>query len=170
MVSDVEIETKKKVIEERMLQRQIALNQRAGMAEAIVENFGDEGLKVLEKELERDIRNWISGVVEGVKEKNGRTDLGVFEKMFLTIDELEGFEYEIEKIENKIEYKFTKCPIFELAKAISQTKWGYFFFCKGDYFVANEFNPNIELTRTKTLMQGDDCCNHCYTYNDDSPE
>jgi len=28
-------------------------------------------------------------------------------------------------------------------------------FCEG-------LNPAIEFTRTKTLMQGDDCCDHAY--------
>jgi len=31
-----------------------------------------------------------------------------------------------------------------------------------DYGITDGFNPQIEFSRTKTLMQGDACCNHCY--------
>lgn len=27
---------------------------------------------------------------------------------------------------------------------------------------AKAFNPNIQFTRTKTLMEGHACCDHCY--------
>jgi len=39
---------------------------------------------------------------------------------------------------------------------------GYAAVCFGDFQSAQSFNPRIELARTKTLMQGDDCCNHRY--------
>ena len=32
--------------------------------------------------------------------------------------------------------------------------------CEGDGPAAAAFNPAIRLKRTKTLMEGDDCCDH----------
>ena len=34
--------------------------------------------------------------------------------------------------------------------------------CNMDYFWPPAFNPDFKMERTKTLMQGDDCCNHRY--------
>jgi hypothetical protein len=34
--------------------------------------------------------------------------------------------------------------------------------CNMDYYWPTAFNPDFKMERTKTLMQGDDCCNHRY--------
>jgi hypothetical protein len=39
---------------------------------------------------------------------------------------------------------------------------GYAAVCHADYALPQAFNPKISLVRDKTLMQGDDCCNHRY--------
>ena len=39
---------------------------------------------------------------------------------------------------------------------------GYATICHPDFAVASGFNPKLKLIRTKTLMQGHDCCNHRY--------
>jgi hypothetical protein len=39
---------------------------------------------------------------------------------------------------------------------------GYSFYCCWDYGFCQGLNPHIKFTRTKTLMQGDDCCDHTY--------
>lgn len=37
---------------------------------------------------------------------------------------------------------------------------GYAAICHPDYAASTAFNPRMTMTRTKTLMQGHDCCNH----------
>jgi hypothetical protein len=39
---------------------------------------------------------------------------------------------------------------------------GYAFYCASDYGYCQGLNPAITFSRTKTLMQGDDCCDHTY--------
>ncbi|TRZ85262.1 hypothetical protein D4R89_12595 [bacterium] len=34
--------------------------------------------------------------------------------------------------------------------------------CYADFASAEEFNSKMRMIRTKTLMQGDDCCNNRY--------
>lgn len=41
---------------------------------------------------------------------------------------------------------------------------GYAGICFGDYSFAKSFNPQIEMVRDKTLMQGDALCNHRYLW------
>ena len=50
-----------------------------------------------------------------------------------------------------------------MAKEVGATDWGFEFFCKMDPPIIEGFNPNIQFRRTKTLMEGDECCNHYYT-------
>jgi hypothetical protein len=35
--------------------------------------------------------------------------------------------------------------------------------CALDFGETEAFSSDVILKRTKTLMQGDDCCDHCYT-------
>lgn len=39
---------------------------------------------------------------------------------------------------------------------------GYACICHPDFAVAEGFSPQMKMIRTKTLMQGHDCCNHRY--------
>jgi hypothetical protein len=56
----------------------------------------------------------------------------------------------------------TKCPAYEMAKDMNATEWLYHHICSIDEYVVSGFNPKIGFTRTKTLMQGDDYCDHYY--------
>jgi hypothetical protein len=50
----------------------------------------------------------------------------------------------------------------ELAKKIGGEEIGFALTCAWDYGFCRGLNPEIKFTRTKTLMMGDDCCNHTY--------
>lgn len=41
---------------------------------------------------------------------------------------------------------------------------GYAAVCYGDYAFARAFNPQVEMVRDKTLMQGMGCCDHRYLW------
>lgn len=71
--------------------------------------------------------------------------------------------YEIlEFTEKVVELKYTECICATIFREAKASDIGYAAICHGDFAVAQGFNPKIKLTRTKTLMQGDDCCNHRY--------
>jgi len=62
---------------------------------------------------------------------------------------------------NRIGYRFTKCrwaEIFTELEAMDIGKW----FCDADPIIVKAFNPKIKFERTKTLMDGDDCCDHLF--------
>jgi predicted ArsR family transcriptional regulator len=55
------------------------------------------------------------------------------------------------------------CLFAEIAKELGVDKdWGYELYCADDPHIVAGFNPHIELKRGKTLMEGHDCCDHCY--------
>ena len=73
--------------------------------------------------------------------------------------------YEIlEYTEKVVEVKYTECICATIFREANASDIGYAAICHGDFAIAQAFNPKIKLTRTKTLMQGNDCCNHRYIW------
>ncbi len=76
----------------------------------------------------------------------------------------QGFEYEFEKTNDGFQMKCTRCGFYELAKYCGITDEAFYMVCEADPYIVEGFNPNIGFKRTKTLMQGHDCCDHFYYY------
>ena len=71
----------------------------------------------------------------------------------------------IEVIENQVDFvswRITECLNAKVFRELDAAEIGYATLCHGDEAWAKAFNPKIEFTRTKTLMLGHDCCDHCY--------
>ena len=58
-------------------------------------------------------------------------------------------------------YRFTRCMWAEIFRSLDAQDIGLWI-CEGDGPAAAAFNPEIRFQRTKTLMEGDDCCDHVY--------
>jgi hypothetical protein len=70
----------------------------------------------------------------------------------------------IENSDKVWEWKITECLSAKTFREANASDIGYATLCYGDYGFPEGFNPKIRLTRTKTLMQGHDCCNHRYVW------
>jgi hypothetical protein len=71
----------------------------------------------------------------------------------------------VELIENRedfVSFRFTECLNAKVFRELNAADIGYATFCHGDEAWARAYNPKIKFIRTKTLMEGDDCCDHCY--------
>lgn len=73
-----------------------------------------------------------------------------------------------------VQMRCTYCPWHAVAAAAGATDVGYALFCATDPHMVAGFNQaaepgarRIAFSRTKTLMQGDACCDHRYTYERD---
>ena len=68
----------------------------------------------------------------------------------------------------KLELRFRKCL---WAKTFNQLGFdgeqGYRTACRADNSIANALHPNVMLTQTSTLMQGDEFCSLIYTWRKD---
>jgi len=72
-------------------------------------------------------------------------------------------EFEIvEDSEKVFEVRISKCKYAELFRELGAGEIGYAMLCDMDFYEVKAFDPKLELQRTKTLMMGDDCCNHRY--------
>ncbi|OHD27364.1 MAG: hypothetical protein A2086_17365 [Spirochaetes bacterium GWD1_27_9] len=100
---------------------------------------------------------------KGIAKRSPRTDIqGILDTLWTWVGDV-GFKYTYERIGNTVKMNVTYCPIAEMARKLGQEKWGFKCYCCDDYSIVKGFNPNITFNRTKTLMEGHDCCNHTYT-------
>jgi hypothetical protein len=72
-------------------------------------------------------------------------------------------EFTIERNQNSVQINCTKCPMADSYISIGKTELGKVFHCCEDPYMVSGFNPHLKFGRTKTLMAGNDCCNHYYT-------
>jgi hypothetical protein len=70
----------------------------------------------------------------------------------------------VEDTSQAVELKVTECLWAKTFREMGAAEIGYRLICYRDYADCQGFNPKITLTRSKTLMQGDDCCNHRFVW------
>jgi hypothetical protein len=59
------------------------------------------------------------------------------------------------------EFNVTRCKFAEFFQQIGEPDLGVVLMCDGDFQVVDEVaSPDVELTRTQTLMQGGCCCDY----------
>jgi hypothetical protein len=63
------------------------------------------------------------------------------------------------------EMKITNCIWAKTFRDKNAGDIGYANTCHGDFSYVTAYNPKLKLERTKTLMEGHDCCNHRYSWN-----
>jgi len=73
-----------------------------------------------------------------------------------------GFVFEVESAPGELRLRCTRCPIADMAHSLGDTEWLYHLACGIDRAIAEGFNPALGLRRTRTLMEGHDCCDHVY--------
>lgn len=71
----------------------------------------------------------------------------------------------VRKTDTVYEINVTECLWERTYRKRNATDIGYATTCYSDFGSAKAANPYITLKRTKTLMEGHDCCNHCWTYS-----
>ena len=124
--------------------------------------YGNDALKAMEMYIDHNIRkDWKK---MGIREGHRGTEMEDFFRVLWEPLKNEGFEYSIKKEGNKAEFCVTKCPFHELAKMLEMQDWMFILSCSGDKAAGESFCNKISFYRTKTLMEGNDCCNHQYYY------
>ena len=64
--------------------------------------------------------------------------------------------------ENALKFDVTRCGYAEMYEQLGIRELGYLLSCCRDFAFMDGFNPELELVRTKTIMEGDDICDFCY--------
>jgi hypothetical protein len=71
-----------------------------------------------------------------------------------------------EETSNKLKLHVTECLWAKVFKEMNATDLGYVLFCQPDFAYAQACNPKIKMIRTKTLMQGDNYCDHTFCWEE----
>jgi len=72
----------------------------------------------------------------------------------------------VEDTEQAFEMRVTECVTEIVFREADALDLGYACVCHADFGLPVGVNPKLKLIRTKTLMQGHDCCNHRYVWED----
>lgn len=135
--------------------------EKVHILKALQQRFGNEVIEIAQKAQADDIRaEWeMFGELHGVNDLEELVHV-VWEHYAKS----GGFEFTVENKDEGIQIYCTKCPLADMAVAIGEAEWGYKFYCATDPIMVEAFNPNIGFKRTKTIMEGHECCNHFYYY------
>ncbi|MCU0861130.1 MAG: L-2-amino-thiazoline-4-carboxylic acid hydrolase [Methanomassiliicoccales archaeon] len=72
----------------------------------------------------------------------------------------------VEVGDGRFVYVMRECMWARTFRELGAADLGYALNCSSDFASARCFNPKLRLTRSKTLMMGDDCCEFVYTWDD----
>ncbi len=68
----------------------------------------------------------------------------------------------IEQTSTTYFFNVSRCPYYEKYRDLGIEEFGVEFSCCRDEPFARGFNPQLKLVRSKTIMEGDDCCDFRY--------
>ena len=64
----------------------------------------------------------------------------------------------LEQSPTRLSFNVTRCRYAEMYRALGLADLGSSLSCERDFALVQGFNPDIELTRTQTIMEGRTCC------------
>ncbi|MFW9907139.1 MAG: L-2-amino-thiazoline-4-carboxylic acid hydrolase [Candidatus Thorarchaeota archaeon] len=74
-----------------------------------------------------------------------------------------GGEYTVRRVGGKVQIYATKCPMADTYRKLGKEEFGLMFHCSTDPHIVAGFNENMNFEISRTLMAGDEHCNHCYS-------
>lgn len=72
----------------------------------------------------------------------------------------------LEHSEQTLNFNVKRCRYSEMYRALGIPELGAVFSCNRDFALIDGFNPDAQLKRTQTLMEGADFCDFRYTFPD----
>jgi hypothetical protein len=130
--------------------------ERAGLFRKLVDRFGSGVLDAVSQH-----------TIEQTQERLATADLerrDLDSVMELLWDQMvPGTEFVVEERSSEaLRLRVTKCLFADEMRRLGAPDIGDAFYCSYDHGFCRGLNPAIRFTRTKTLMNGDECCNHTY--------
>jgi hypothetical protein len=136
--------------------REREMEARARYARPLVGRFGPSVLEEIERVTIAEARRSMQ------EQKLERRDL---EAVITTLWDHLGPEFEyrlVERGDEVLRFQVTRCPLATKMRELDAGEIGLAYYCAYDYGFCQGLNPKIVFERTKTLMQGDDHCDHAY--------
>lgn len=64
----------------------------------------------------------------------------------------------LQQTEKQFDFDVKRCRYAEMYKELNMEDLGFVLSCGRDFAMVEGFNPKMKLKRTKTIMEGEDCC------------
>jgi fumarate reductase iron-sulfur subunit len=148
-----------------IVRREIEALIAAPLIKAFSEEFGkEETLKVAEKvvkNLARDTGKLLSQIAGGDSLEHLKNALPLFGQ---------GGMLEFHIVEDspaRVAMNVNRCKYAEMYAEHGLQEYGYLLSCGRDFALIDGFNPRIRLERTKTIMEGADCCDFCFLFDEE---
>ena len=135
-------------------------NKYIGIFKHLQEEIGEEKLLELIKKA-----SYAENVKLGKRFSDRIDSMHTFATPFRDVDSRVGHTIVREIVEDNdtvFEMKITECLTEEVFREADALDLGYACVCHADFGLTEGMDINIKLERSKTLMQGHDCCNHRY--------
>ena len=147
---------------DRILKGEMA--QQAAVFSRLVERFGPGVLEEVQQV-----------IIEQARQRLAQADLpdrdldAVLELLWNQAGDQLEFEM-LEHSPRRIRMKVTGCVYANEMRRMGAAEVGYAFYCAYDFGFCQGLNPHLHFSRTKTLMLGDDHCDHTYELEESLPE
>ena len=124
--------------------------------------------EIIKNLYERETIRWVT-------EARGRDHIEDFQDFLAWIKKTYGspywshiLTYTLEEALREYRFTCTECLNAKVFRDLNAEDLGYIMLCHTDFAATSAFHPKLRLERTKTLMQGDECCNfHCFWAEDE---
>ena len=137
------------------------LTEQLEILKKLRERFGEEAIEIASKARLAVHKKWMKQLS---RHASGRpSEIFKHSAFSVTSADENLLKYEVlEDSNEKFAVKITKCKYAEFYTEQGEAEIGYAVHCALDFGETKAFSSEIILKRTKTLMQGDSYCNHCY--------
>jgi hypothetical protein len=142
--------------------RRIEAQFAKGIFDVLAEEVGrTRAVEILTKAVVRLAE--VAGATFAEGRSGGRNDLSAYADILPVWQEGGALEVELSVNEpDRLEFDVTRCRYAEMYRELGIPELGAVLSCNRDGAFCTGFNPAIELTRTKTIMEGAECCDFRY--------
>ena len=138
----------------RLQKRQI--HERAVLFKKLIKQYGTGILDIVQRNSIEETRKTLQNA--DLPQRNLDT---ILEILWEPAEDVLDFEI-VEQSPQHLKMKVTWCLFAEEMLKEDAADIGFAFYCAYDYGFCEGLNPDIQFTRTKTLLTGYDHCNHAY--------
>jgi hypothetical protein len=149
-------------------QREIEAQIVGPLVRAMIAEFGAERALKLVRDVVSDLaRQSGSSLARWL----GESSLLAFAQALELWKEEDALEIDLlEKTPERLSFNVTRCRYAEMYRALGLGDLGSSLSCRRDFALIEGFNPEIELTRTQTLMEGAAFCDFRFVARPSEPD
>jgi predicted ArsR family transcriptional regulator len=136
------------------------IQQQIGLLNALKAEFGDGVAGVVRAKASADA----CATFRALAEKTGKNSIDDLVTALWEPLRAKGYAFTMEKVDGGVRMHCTACPFAAMYRAMGGAEWGFALYCAADEDLTKAFNPKIGFKRTRTLIEGHDCCDHEYFY------